>query len=88
MRWLGLCWIGLTLINGLTHIVTKIWLRIYNPGLVTSIVLFLPFTIFVLRVEISRGALTGAEVRLILLARILLHLPVMALFVVPFVRAR
>ena len=48
---LALAWIGLTLINALTHIVSTIWLRVYNPGLVTSIVLFLPFTIFALALE-------------------------------------
>ncbi|MGB6536316.1 MAG: HXXEE domain-containing protein [Xanthobacteraceae bacterium] len=88
LRWVGLVWIGLTLINALIHIVNTIHLRIYNPGLVTSIVLFLPFTILVLTVETGRGALSGAQIGLILLAGILLHLPVAALFVVPFVRRR
>jgi Protein of unknown function with HXXEE motif len=88
LRWLGLFWVGLTLINGLTHIVTTIRLRSYNPGLVTSIVLFLPFTIFVLALEAGRGALSGAQIGLILLGGIILHLPVAALFVVPFVRQR
>ena len=86
LRWVGLCWVGLTLINGLSHIVTTIRLRIYNPGLVTSIVLFLPFTTFASALEFFRGQLTGAEIGLIVLAGILLHLPVMALFVVPFLR--
>lgn len=88
LRWLGLLWVGLTLVNGLTHIVTTIRLRIYNPGLVTSIILFLPFTIFVLALETSRGALSAAQIGLILLGGIILHLPVMALFVVPFVCRR
>ncbi len=88
LRWLGLAWVGLTLINGITHIVTTVRLRIYNPGLVTSLVLFLPFTIFVLALEISRGALTAAEVGLIVLAGIVLHIPVAALFVVPYLRRR
>lgn len=86
LRWVGLCWVGLTLINGLSHGVTTVRLRIYNPGLVTSIVLFLPFTISVFALELSRGFLTGADVGLIVLAGILLHLPVMALFAVPFLR--
>jgi hypothetical protein len=88
LRWIALGWIGLTLINALIHIVNTIQLRIYNPGLVTSIILFLPFTIFVLAVETRRGALSGAQIGLILFAGILLHLPVAALFVVPFVRRR
>lgn len=88
LRWLALGWVGLTLINALTHIVSTIRLRIYNPGLITSIVLFLPFTIFVLALEAHRGMLSGAEIALILIAGILLHIPVAGLFVVPFLRRR
>jgi hypothetical protein len=86
LRWLGLGWVGLTLINALTHIVTSIRFRVYNPGLVTSIVLFLPFTIWMLAREVSTGMLTGWQVMLILIAGIVLHFPVAALFVVPFKR--
>jgi len=88
LRWVGLGWIGLTLINGLTHIAPAIKLRMYNPGLVTGVVLFLPFTIFVLAHEVGRGALTGADVGLIALLGVVLHLPVAALFVVPYLRRR
>jgi hypothetical protein len=88
LRWIGLAWIGLTLFNGLIHVITTARLRIYNPGLVTGVVLFLPFTVLALMHEVSRGALSGTEVGLIVLAGILLHLPVAALFVVPYLRRR
>ena len=88
LRWLGLAWVGLTLINGVIHVVTTIRLRIYNPGLATSIVLLLPFTIAMLTLEVARGALSGADVGLIAVAGIVLHLPVAALFVVSFLRRR
>lgn len=88
LRWVGLGWIGLTLINALTHIVSTIRLRIYNPGLITSIVLFLPFTIFVLALEAQRGTLSGTDIGVIVVAGILLHVPVAALFVVPYLRRR
>lgn len=88
LRWLGLAWIGVTLINAVIHIVTSIRFRIYNPGLVTSIVLFLPFTIWMLAREVSAGSLSGLQVVLILVLGVLLHIPVAALFVVPFRRAR
>ncbi|HVU43828.1 MAG TPA: HXXEE domain-containing protein [Xanthobacteraceae bacterium] len=88
LRWVGLGWIGLTLINALTHIVSTIRLRIYNPGLITSIVLFLPFTIFVLALEAQRGTLSGTDIGLIVVAGILLHVPVAALFVMPYLRRR
>jgi hypothetical protein len=88
LRWVGFAWVGPTLINGIIHIVSTIRLRIYNPGLVTAVVLFLPFTIAMLVLEVERGALSGADVGLIALYGVLLHLPVAALFVVPFLRRR
>jgi len=88
MRWLGLGWVGLTLINGVIHIVTTIRLRIYNPGLVTGIVLFVPFTIYVLALEAGRGMLSGAEIGLIVVGGALLHIPVAALFAVLYLRRR
>jgi hypothetical protein len=88
LRWLGLGWAGLTLINGMSHIVTSIRFRIYNPGLVTSIVLFLPFTVWMLWYEHAAGMLSGAEIGVVLLAGVVLHIPVAALFVVPFMRGR
>jgi Protein of unknown function with HXXEE motif len=88
LRWLGLAWIGLTLVNGIIHIVTSIRLRVYNPGLITAVVLLLPFTIFVLMHGVDHGTLTGAQVGLIVLYGVLLHVPVAALFVVPFLLGR
>jgi len=88
LRWLGLGWVGLTLINGISHIATSIRFRIYNPGLVTSVVLFLPFTIWMLWHEHAAGMLSGTEIGIVLLAGVLLHIPVAALFVVPFLRGR
>jgi Protein of unknown function with HXXEE motif len=32
LRWVAFAWVGLTLINGIIHIVSTIRLRIYNPG--------------------------------------------------------
>ena len=88
LRWLGLAWVALTLINAVTHIVTSIRFRCYNPGLVTSIVLFVPFTVWVLAHEVSRGLLSGGDVGILVLLGVLLHLPVAALFVVPYLEKR
>jgi hypothetical protein len=88
LRWVGLAWIGLTAINALTHIVTSIRFRGYNPGLVTSILLFLPFTVWALLHESARGLLSDADIGLIMLLGLLLHIPVAALFVVPYLRKR
>ena len=88
LRWIGLAWIALTLINAIIHIVTSIRFRSYNPGLVTAILLFLPFTIWALMHEVARGQLTGGEIGLLVLLGVLLHIPVAALFVVPYLRQR
>jgi hypothetical protein len=88
LRALGLAWVGLTLINGIIHVVTTIRLHRYNPGLVTGIVLFLPFTIYVLWLEAARGLLSGADIGLIVAGGVALHIPVAALFVVPYLRRR
>ena len=88
LRWLGLAWIGVTLVNAITHIVALVRLKSYNPGLVTAVVLFLPFTIWVLVREMSAGALSGRQILLILIAGVLLHVPVAAIFVIPYLRAR
>ena len=88
LRWIGLGWVALTLVNGIIHVVTTLRFRVYNPGLITSIVLFLPFTIYVLAHEMAIGALSGGEVALLLVAGVLLHIPVAALFVVPYLHRR
>ncbi|MGD9923135.1 MAG: HXXEE domain-containing protein, partial [Pseudorhodoplanes sp.] len=88
LRWVGLAWIGLTLVNAVIHIATSIRFRIYNPGLATSVLLFLPYSIGVLALFASRGTLSGTQITLVILLGIILHLPVAALFVVPYLRAR
>jgi hypothetical protein len=88
LYWVGLGWVGLTLVNAISHIATSFRFRVYNPGLITSVVLFLPFTIWFLAMEHARGALSGADIALAIVLGVVLHFPVAALFVVPFVRAR
>lgn len=88
LRWVGLVWIGGTLINALIHVIATIRLRRYNPGLVTALVLFLPFTIWALMYEHAHGLLSRAQIALVLVLGILLHIPVAAMFVVPFLRRR
>ena len=88
LRWLGLGWAGLTLVNGVSHIATSLRLHCYNPGLVTSIVLFLPFTIWLFAHEAGAGLLSGAQIAWLIAAGVLLHIPVAGLFVVPFLRKR
>jgi hypothetical protein len=88
LRWVGLAWIGLTLVNALTHIAASLRFRVYNPGLVTAIVLFLPFAIWALATEVANGLLSGGEVALVIVLGVLLHVPVALVFVVPWLRGR
>ncbi len=88
LRWLGLSWIALTLINAVIHVVTTVRFRRYNPGLATSIVLFLPFTAWVLAHEVTHDLLSGSEVGILGLLGALLHLPVAALFVGAYLKNR
>jgi hypothetical protein len=88
LRWVGLAWIGLTLVNAVTHIVASLRFRTYNPGLVTAIVLFLPFTIWALSTEVANGLRSGGDVALIILLGVLLHVPVALVFVIPYLRGR
>jgi hypothetical protein len=88
LRWVGLAWIGLTLVNAVSHIAVSLRFRAYNPGLVTAIVLFLPFTIWALATEVANGLLSGGEVALVLVLGVLLHVPVALVFVVPYLKHR
>ena len=88
LRWLGLAWIGLTLVNAVIHVVTSIRFRGYNPGLITAVLLFLPFTVWALAHDAAHGLLSGGEIGLLLLLGVLLHIPVAALFVVPYLKKR
>jgi hypothetical protein len=88
LHWVDLGWIGLTLINSLTHIATSLRFRRYNPGLVTSIVLLLPFTAWMLAHEAGTRMLSDVAIGWLVVIGVLLHLPVAALFVVPFRRGR
>jgi hypothetical protein len=88
LRWIGLGWIGGTLVNAVIHIVASVRLRGYNPGVVTAALLFLPYTTGAFYLLVSRGALSGTQVTLAVFIGLLIHIPVAALFVVPYLRTR
>jgi hypothetical protein len=87
LRWVGLAWIGGTLVNAIIHIIVSFRFRSYNPGVVTAILLFLPYAIGVLGVLAARGALSGTLITLVIFLGVVLHVPVAALFAVPYLRA-
>lgn len=87
LRAVGVAWMGLTAVNAVTHIVTALrgGLR-WNPGLVTSVALFLPFVGAYFAARLAAGALGPVDVALALLAGAALHIPVAMVFVLPFRR--
>ena len=73
---LGLIAVYLSLVNGLAHFGPALATRTYNPGLVTSVLLFLPlglFTVWVLRDLGPSAHLTGLAVSLAIHGVIILH---------------
>ncbi len=61
------------LVNALAHIGSAIAHRAYNPGLVTSIVLFLPLGVWMLRLMLRSGILVLGQIPLVFLSGGLLH---------------
>ena len=84
LYFLGAAWMALTFVNALSHIATSVRLHKYNPGLCTSIVLFLPLTGWFFAHEYAAGTLDAANVAGLLVAGLLLHVPVAALFIITF----
>lgn len=61
------------LVNAATHIGAAVLHRAYNPGLVTSIVLFVPLGVWMLRLLVRSRVLAVGQIPLIFLAGGLLH---------------
>jgi hypothetical protein len=86
LRWVGLAWVGTSLVNALTHLAAALRLRRYNPGLVTALALLLPFSVWFFATRLASGELTAREVAWAIALGVALHVPVAALFVVPWLR--
>lgn len=70
---LGLIVVYTTLLNGLVHIVVALVMRRYNPGLVTALVLFLPFGVWAL-VAVARSSGLGVSGHVIgIVVAVLVH---------------
>lgn len=71
---LGLISAYTTVVNGLLHIIASVVTRRYNPGLITSLLLFLPIGAYTVFVISQLPATTSADHVLGLGAAILVHL--------------
>ncbi len=88
LAWLGFAFVGLSFANAMLHLAAVARLRIYNPGAATALLLLLPFSVFVFWTRLGAGELTGVDVAVSILAGVLLHGPVAAIFVLPWIRAK
>jgi Protein of unknown function with HXXEE motif len=74
----GLIAIYLMVINAIVHVISALVLRIYNPGLVTAILIFVPLGIFSIYV-INQGGWGGLPYQLLGVAvATLIHIAIMA----------
>jgi Protein of unknown function with HXXEE motif len=79
---LGLIAVYLSLINGVSHCLMTLAMRRYNPGLVTSILLFIPLGIATLWMMASTGELTPADHIIGFATALLVHAGIIALIVI------
>lgn len=75
---LGLIAVYLSLVNAVAHCAQAIALRRYNPGLITSVVLFLPLGVLTLWVLSGNAQVTAADHLIGLGLAILIHAAILA----------
>ncbi len=71
---------GLVLVNGLLHIFSSIFIKSYAPGLITSILLYLPLSIYIF----VNNNLSPIEIIIFISYGILYHLAVPLFLFAPF----
>ncbi|WAS91257.1 HXXEE domain-containing protein [Nannocystis punicea] len=72
------CAWGVPLINGLIHIGSSLAQRAYGPGLLTSVVLFLPLSLWALRTAVRAGVIRPAQCVWVVVTGVLMHAILMA----------
>jgi hypothetical protein len=70
---LAACAWGVPMINAVTHIASAVAFRAYNPGLLTSVLLFVPMSAWMLRTVVRSGVVERSQVPRIFAAGIALH---------------
>jgi hypothetical protein len=78
---LGLIAVYLSLINGVTHCLMAVVMRRYNPGLITSVLLFIPLGIATLWMVASAGDTTWTDHLIGFAAALIVHAAIIALIV-------
>jgi hypothetical protein len=67
------CAWGIPLVNALTHIGSAVAHRAYNPGVLTSVTLFIPLSLWMLRTLLVAGVLKRADIFRIIAAGAVTH---------------
>jgi len=67
------CAWGVALVNGVIHVASAIGPGAYNPGLLTSVVLFAPLCAWMLRTVVRSGAIKRRQVPRIVAAGVAMH---------------
>jgi hypothetical protein len=78
---LGLIAVYLSLVNGLAHSVQAIAMRRYNPGLITSILLFIPLDVSTLWLLAGKSGVTPMDHFIGLAVALLIHAGIVLLIV-------
>lgn len=84
--WLGLGMVAVSLVNSLAHIALFLRTRQRNPGLVTALLLLLPFSLWTLHLAMAQKALDWHHVALLVLFALALHGVVAAIIAWPWLR--
>jgi Protein of unknown function with HXXEE motif len=71
------CAWGIPLVNGVTHVVATLVRGVYNPGVLTSVLLFAPLCAWMLRTVIRAGAIERRQVPRIVAAGVAVHVVLM-----------
>lgn len=78
LPFVGLCAAGIVVVNGILHIVQGVALGKYNPGLVTSIVLFLPLGLYYYRFAWSQALADRVTIAASLVWGVIAHVVLLA----------
>ncbi|MEM9172990.1 MAG: HXXEE domain-containing protein [Pseudomonadota bacterium] len=69
---------AIILVNAMTHTLAAVVKAAYNPGLITALVLFLPFALLAYRQLVKEGVTTRAEIWLSVIWAVLAHVIMVA----------
>ena len=74
--------IGTILINGIAHCIFAIIKQSYNPGLITSIILFIPYCLYMFYILIEKKLITKTEIGIAIFQGILCHIPMQIMLMI------